>query len=90
MTARKKPGSDTLAYFWCAIGLMALAILISMLAPLLIASDSLEDNMLGLTTVGLISAGCWTGALIFSVVVMHKIIAMLIYLVHEQRPAARS
>ncbi|WP_022874688.1 hypothetical protein [Glutamicibacter mishrai] len=42
-------------------------------------------NILGLTIVQMIGIGCFAGAAIFGVVVVHKVIAMLIYLVHHQR-----
>ncbi|UTT39547.1 hypothetical protein NMP99_16345 [Glutamicibacter mishrai] len=42
-------------------------------------------NILGLTIVQMIGIGCFAGAAIFGGVVVHKVIAMLIYLVHHQR-----
>ncbi|MFC9935258.1 hypothetical protein [Glutamicibacter sp. NPDC127525] len=86
MPVVKKPGADTLVYFWFAVGLAVLGMVIQQIGAVMMLNGSLELNVLEVTTLHLVAWGCYTGALIFTIVVMHKAIAMLIYLVHHRRP----
>lgn len=86
MPVVKKPGADTLVYFWFAVGLAVLGMVIQQIGAIMMLKGALELNILEVTTLHLVAWGCYTGALIFTIVVMHKAIAMLIYLVHHQRP----
>ncbi|MGO2806759.1 MAG: hypothetical protein ACTIBK_13660 [Glutamicibacter arilaitensis] len=86
MPVVKKPGADTLVYFWFAVGLAVLGMVIQQIGAIMMLNGALKLNILEVTTLHLVAWGCYTGALIFTIVVMHKAIAMLIYLVHHHRP----
>jgi len=85
MSGRSKPGYDTLVFFWCSILLWIAGTVVISMGTLFQINGTMNVNMLGLTLVEMIGFGCFTGATIFGVIVAHKIIAMLIYLVHHQR-----
>lgn len=85
MTIVRKPGADTLVYFWFAVALSVLGLVIGQIGSVLLLRGELERNILHVSTLHLVAWGCYTGALIFTIVVMHKVIAMLIYLVHHHR-----
>lgn len=85
MSGRTKPGFDTLVCFWCSINLWLAGILTLTMGTLFNINGAMGVNILGLTIVQMIGIGCFAGAAIFGVVVVHKVIAMLIYLVHHQR-----
>lgn len=86
MPVVKKPGADTLVYFWFAVGLAALGMVIQQIGAVMMLNGSLELNVLEVTTLHLVAWGCYAGSAIFTIVVMHKALAMLIYLVHHRRP----
>jgi len=86
MPVVKKPGADTLVYFWFAVGLAVLGMVIQQIGAVMMLNGSLELNVLEVTTLHLVAWGCYAGSAIFTIVVMHKALAMLIYLVHHRRP----
>ncbi|WP_190264206.1 hypothetical protein [Glutamicibacter nicotianae] len=86
MAVVKKPGADALVYFWFAISLAVLGVVIGQIGAVMMLNGTLELNVLNVTTLHLVAWGCYAGAAIFTIVVMHKALAMLIYLVHHQRP----
>lgn len=85
MSGRGKPGYDTLMFFWCGIFLWLIGVVTTSLGTLFQINGSLGINIFGMTAVHVIGLGCFAGAAIFGVVVAHKCIAMLVYLVHHQR-----
>lgn len=86
MAVVKKPGADALVYFWFAISLAVLGVVIEQIGAVMMLNRALELNVLNVTTLHLVAWGCYAGAAIFTIVVMHKALAMLIYLVHHHRP----
>ena len=86
MAVVKRPGADALVYFWFAISLAVLGVVIGQIGAVMMLNGTLELNVLNVTTLHLVAWGCYAGAAIFTIVVMHKALAMLIYLVHHQRP----
>ncbi|RWZ83135.1 hypothetical protein [Glutamicibacter sp. HZAU] len=86
MPVVRKPGADALVYFWFAVGLSVLGVVVQQIGTFLMLNATLELNVLEVTTLHLVAWGCYTGAAIFTIVVMHKALAMLIYLVHHHRP----
>ncbi|WP_159610846.1 hypothetical protein [Glutamicibacter sp. JC586] len=85
MAVRGKPGIDTLVFFWCGILLWIIGVATTSLGTLFQINSSLGLNIFGMTVVHVIGLGCFVGAGIFSIIVAHKIIAMLVYLVHHHR-----
>ncbi|TLK51947.1 hypothetical protein [Glutamicibacter sp. V16R2B1] len=80
---KRKPGYDTLMYFWFAMVLVVVAIAVH-LVGLSFLTNGEEPNLQALAIVGMVSAGCYVVAGIFGLVVVHKCIAMLVYLVHHK------
>ncbi|MGR6902279.1 hypothetical protein [Glutamicibacter creatinolyticus] len=83
MFQKRKPGYDTLMYFWFAIALVVVASGVSLLGFGFQGNEE-GPNLQGLAILGLVSAGCYVVAGIFGLVVVHKCIAMLVYLVHHK------
>ncbi|MGP9784083.1 hypothetical protein ACT3UQ_16670 [Glutamicibacter sp. AOP12-B1-11] len=80
----KKPGYDTLIYFWLSIALSFLGFFLLFFGAQLAFRDG-DPNPLALSPFELASTGCFALAFIFGLVVIHKIIAMLMFLVHKKQ-----
>lgn len=79
MSTRKKPGRDTLVFFWTAVVLGTLGALIPSLG-----ARVLGLNLETLVMLQMVSALLFVTAGILGLVVVHKVIAMLMYLVHHK------
>ncbi|MER8024529.1 hypothetical protein [Glutamicibacter protophormiae] len=84
MSSTRKPGYDTLVFFWCAIICWVLGIASSSANAYFMQNGAITINSWGLTVASMSAIGLFLLAGIFSIVVLHKIIAMLIYLVHRK------
>lgn len=84
MSADRKPGYDTLVFFWFAIVLWCLGSIVQLFNIQLLPAENLEAAASGLPLLVFMVVGCYLLAAIFSIVVLHKCIAMLIYLVHRK------
>lgn len=83
MSARTKPGFDTLVFFWLAIVLGAVGTILSVFEFQALSGGAIQ-SVIGVTPLGMAAIGCYVVASVFVVVTAHKIIAMLIYLVHKK------
>lgn len=83
MSSTRKPGYDTLVFFWFAIILWVLGIVSVYANAYFLMNGATTTNSWGLTVLSMAATGFFLLAGIFSIVVAHKIIAMLIYLVHR-------
>ncbi|ALQ29405.1 hypothetical protein AA310_16205 [Arthrobacter sp. YC-RL1] len=82
MSSTRKPGYDTLVFFWFAIVLWVLGIASMSAQPYFLLIGAITVNSWGLTVLSMAGIGFFLLAGVFSIVVVHKIIAMLVYLVH--------
>ncbi|WP_404289197.1 hypothetical protein [Glutamicibacter arilaitensis] len=80
----KKPGYYTLIYFWLSIALSFLGFFVQLFGAQLTFRDG-DPNPLALSPFEIASIGCFTLAFIFGLVVIHKIIAMLMFLVQKKQ-----
>lgn len=79
----KKPGNDTLIYFWLMIVLSVIGFLLQAIGLQRSYQDS-GSNILALSGFEIAGYGCFLVSFIFGIVVTHKIIAMMIHLVHAR------
>lgn len=85
MSKQSIPGTDALVYFWFAMILSLIGVLTTVANAYLLAQGQIGVNTWGLTPLGMVTVGCYLIALVFGIVVIHKVIAMLIYLVRSKR-----
>lgn len=84
MSLARKPGIDTLIFFWLAICLWIAGWVLSVLPVLYSFAGNGENNPIAPGTLGMIAVFCFAAAAVISIVVLHKVIAMLVYLVHKK------
>ncbi|MGC0269457.1 hypothetical protein ACPROK_07670 [Glutamicibacter soli] len=84
MSSTRKPGYDTLVFFWFAVILWVLGIVSIYANTYFLMNGAITTDAWGLTVLAMAATGFFLLAGIFSIVVAHKIIAMLIYLVHSK------
>ncbi|MDR4534712.1 hypothetical protein [Glutamicibacter sp. PS] len=87
MSVRRKPGYDTLVYFWCAVGLAFVGAILQGIDAASRVHASGSMNYLLITPMNIGAWGCYLLSSVFFLVVAHKVIAMLVYLVHH-RPSS--
>lgn len=81
----KKPGYDVLAWFWLALLLPVIAVVLQVIDANRIIDGEAGMNILALTPLGTAAFGCYVLAGIFWLVVIYKVLAMLRHLVHSHR-----
>lgn len=81
MTTRKKPGRDTLTFFWSGVAVYLLGLLVPQIAIL----PALRLDFQVAQTLQVVSLLCFIVAGVLGVIVMHKVISMVVYLVHHKR-----
>lgn len=79
----KKPGRDTLIFFWLMIALSVIGFLLQAIGIQRSYQDG-GSNILALSGFEVAGYGCFLVSFIFGIVVMHKVIAMMIHLVHAR------
>ncbi|MCW4467194.1 hypothetical protein OK351_17070 [Glutamicibacter sp. MNS18] len=80
----KKPGNDVLVWFWIAVALPVVAAIIQTIENQRIFEGDVARNILNLTPLLTVAVGLYLLAGIFWIVVIHKALSMLRYLVHSR------